>query len=175
MTQLTSLARTVAAAAVLLAGGMSAVPAMAAPADVEFLQTFLGNWKGRGVMTGSDSETVVCKLSLTQGNDDKVNYQGRCSLAGTTLTMAGTVAYIEANRRFEAAMTSNVNFASKAIGRKQGDSIVFTLNDTQQDEEGNDMSISSRMVLSGERIDVEFKVLFESGDSISAQVPFSKG
>jgi hypothetical protein len=175
MTRLTTLIRATAGAMVLLAGGWAAAPALAAPADVEFLKTFLGDWRGRGVLTGENSETIVCKLSLTAGNDDKINYNGRCSMAGTTLTMAGTIAYIEANRRFETAMTSNVAFDSKAIGRKQGNSIVFTLRDTQEDEEGNDFRIEAAMVLAADKIDVDFNITFvDSGDMLKASVPFTK-
>jgi hypothetical protein len=174
MINFTSLARATACAAVLIAGGMTTVPGIAAPADVEFLQTFVGNWRGRGVLTGASKETVVCKLGMTEGNQDKVNYSARCSLAGTTLSMNGTVAYIESSKRFEAAMTSNVSFSSKAVGRKQGNAIVFTLNDTGKDEEGNNLKFTSQMVLSGKTINVEFQVVFANGDKIAARVPFTK-
>jgi hypothetical protein len=175
MTRLTSLTRASAGAFVLLAGGWAAAPAAAAPADVEFLRTFLGDWRGRGVVTGENSETIVCKMALSEGNDEKINFSGRCSLAGTTLTMAGTVAYIEANRRFEAAMTSNVSFDSKAIVRKQGDSIVFTLRDTQKDEEGKDFKIDAAMILAAGKINVDFNITFaDSGEVLKASVPFSK-
>lgn len=175
MMRLTSLTRAAAGAFVLIAGGWAAAPAFAAPADVEFLRTFLGDWRGRGVLTGANSETIVCKMSLTEANDGKINFGGRCSLAGTTLTMAGTVAYIEANRRFEAAMTSNVAFDSKAIGRRQGDSIVFSLRDTQEDEEGNAFRVEAEMVLAADKIKVDFNVTFaDSGDTLKASVPFSK-
>jgi hypothetical protein len=175
MTKMTALSRAAAVAAVLLAGGMTAAPTVAAPADVEFLQTYLGNWKGRGVLTGANTETVVCKLALTDANTGKVNYEGRCSLAGTTLQMQGTIAYTEANRRFEAAMTSNVGFSGTAAGRKQGNSIVFNINDKQKDEDGNDLQVTAAMVLANERINVDFKVVFlKTGDTIVAQVPFSK-
>jgi hypothetical protein len=175
MTRLTSPIRAAAGALVLLASGWSAAPAAAAPADVEFLNSFAGDWRGRGVLTGANSETIVCKMTLTAGNDDKMNFNGRCSLAGTTLTMAGTVAYIEANKRFEAAMTSNVAFDSKAVGRRQGDSIVFTLRDQQEDEEGNDFRIDAAMILARDKINVDFDITFiETGDMVKARVPFSK-
>lgn len=174
MTTLTSLGRAVACAAVLALGG-TAAPALAASADVEFLQGYLGDWKGRGVLTGASTETVVCKLSMSGASDGKVNYQGRCSLAGTQLQMNGTVAYVEATRRFEAAMTSNVGFTGTAGGRRKGNAIVFDINDVRQDEEGNDVHVTASMVFANERINVDFKiVLLATGDTIVAQVPFSK-
>jgi hypothetical protein len=99
MTKFGPLSRAAALAGLLAAAG--AAPALAAPADVALLQSYIGDWRGRGVLIGANTETVVCRMSLTQGNQDKVNYSGRCSLAGTQLSVAGTMAYVEANRRFE--------------------------------------------------------------------------
>ena len=175
MTKPTSLARAAGGALVLLAGGWAAAPVAAAPADVEFLRGFLGDWRGRGVLTGENSETIVCKMTLTEVNDEKLNFSGRCSMAGTTLTMAGTVAYIEASKRFEAAMTSNASFDSKAVGRRQGESIVFTLRDTQKDEAGKDFKIDAAMILAENKINVDFNITFVgTGDVLQASVPFSK-
>ena len=102
------------AGAVLAAA--ASVPASAAPADVALLKSYLGNWSGRGVFQAETPETVVCKLSLTEGNSDKVNYSGRCAVAGTNLSIKGTMAYIEASRRYEAVMTSNAKFSGTAVG-----------------------------------------------------------
>ena len=98
------LARGAALTGLLVMGG--AAPAFAGPAEVALLQTYIGEWRGRGTLTGANVETVVCRLSLKQGNQDKVNYSGRCSLAGTQLTVAGTMAYIAASKRYEAVICS---------------------------------------------------------------------
>ena len=50
----------------LLFSGASVAPAVAAPADVALLQSYIGDWRGRGTLVGANSETVVCRLSLTQ-------------------------------------------------------------------------------------------------------------
>jgi hypothetical protein len=175
MSNLAAAARNVVLGAILCAGAMGAGPAYAAAEDVALLKEYLGNWKGRGTLTGAETETVVCRLSMVDGNDDKVNYAGRCSLAGTTLSINGTIAFIDASNRFEAAMTSNATFTGTAIGRKRGKSIVFDLKEKQKDEEGNEMTVSARLVLSDAKINVNFQVLFNAtGDIIKAEVPFSQ-
>ena len=87
--------RMIAAAALLSVTGAAVVPAFAGPAEVALLKSYEGNWRGRGTVVGSDTENVTCRMSLTNGNQDKVNYAGRCSLAGTDLAINGTLAYIE--------------------------------------------------------------------------------
>lgn len=169
------LSRTVALAGLLVATSMAAAPAFAAKADVELLQSYIGEWRGRGTLVGAESESVVCRLALTNGNADKVNYSGRCALAGTTLSVNGTLAYNDAGKQYEAAMTSNVTFSGVAIGKKQGDGIVFNLKERETDEEGNDMTITAAITLKSDKINVDFSVLFNaSGDMLKASVPFTK-
>lgn len=165
--------------AVALAGLLSlagaAAPAVAAPADVALLKSYIGDWRGRGTLVGADQETVVCRLALTEGNQDKVNYNGRCTLAGTNLSVAGTMAFIEESNRFEAAMTSNATFTGLAVGQQRGSGLVFNLREREQDEEGKDLNITAQIRLSQEQIDVVFEVVYvESGDSLRAEVPFSR-
>lgn len=175
MTKLGPLSRAVALAGLFLSASAASAPAIAAPADVELLKSYIGDWRGRGVLTGANSETVVCRLSLTQGNSDKINYSGRCTLAGTQLSIAGTLAYVEANKRFEAAMSSNATFTGVAIGQKRGSGLIFNLRERDQDEEGKDLAISAQIALSSNAIDVQFEVVYvETGESLRAEVPFSK-
>jgi len=167
------LTRAAALAGLLAAAG--AAPAFAAPADVALLQSYIGDWRGRGVLIGANTETVVCRMSLTQGNQDKVNYSGRCTLAGTQLSVAGTMAYIEASKRYEAAMTSNATFTGVAVGQKRGGGLVFNLRERDQDEDGKELSISAQITLRDEAISVVFEVVYvQSGDSLRAEVPFSR-
>lgn len=173
MINFASLSRTAALAGLLAVSG--AVPALAAPADVALLQSYIGEWRGRGILIGANTETVVCRMSLTQGNQQKVNYNGRCTLAGTQLSVAGTMAYIESSRRFEAAMSSNATFTGIAVGQKRGNGLVFNLRERDKDEEGKDLNISAQITLNGDAIDVVFEVVYvESGDSLRAEVPFSR-
>lgn len=169
------LTRTAALAGLLVAGSLAAVPAEAGTAEVQLLKSYVGNWKGRGTLIGAESEAVVCRLSLSEGNADKVNYSGRCSLAGTNLSVNGSLAYNDARNQYEAAMTSNVTFSGIAVGKRQGDSIVFNLRERNTDEEGNDLTITAAIVLRSDKINVDFSVLFNAtGDSLKATVPFTK-
>jgi hypothetical protein len=175
MTFLGPLSRAAALAGILLSAGLSAAPAVAGPAEVALLKSYIGDWRGRGTLIGATKESVACRLSLTQGNQDKINYSGRCTLAGTTLSVAGTIAYVDAARRYEAAMTSNATFSGIAIGQKRGGGLVFNLRDRAPDEDGKQMSISAQIALNGDAIGVNFDVVYvESGDSLSAQVPFNR-
>jgi len=168
------LTRAAALAGLLFSAG-AAGPALAAPADVALLKSYIGEWRGRGVLIGASQESVVCRLSLTQGNQDKVNYNGRCTLAGSNLSVAGTLAYVEAAKRYEAAMTSNATFSGIAVGQKRGNGVVFNLRDRDQDEEGKDFNISAQISLANEGIKVVFEIVYvESGDSLRADVPFSR-
>ena len=159
----------------LAMGGMAAAPAYAGPAEVALLKSYIGEWRGRGTLEGANIETVVCRLAMTPGNQDKVNYKGRCSLAGTQLTMAGTIAYIEDSKRYEAVMSSNATFNGLAVGRKRGQGLVFDLHERDEDEDGKELSITARIGLVQDRIDVLFDVIYvENGDSLRAQVPFTR-
>ena len=165
---------------IALAGLFSAAlfssPVLAAKADVELLQSYIGSWRGKGQLTGAESETVVCRLSLTQGNQDKVNYSGRCAIAGSPLSVNGTLAYVEASRRYEAAMTSNAGFSpDAAIGRRQGNGVRFDLRERTTDEDGKEVTITAVFALQSGRIQVELDVLYnESGDRLHASVPFTR-
>jgi len=175
MTVLGPLSRAAALAGLLLTAGFTAAPAFAGPAEVALLKSYIGEWRGRGTLVGASQESVVCRLTLSQGNQDKVNYNGRCTLAGSNLSVAGTLAYVDASRRFEAAMTSNATFSGIAVGQKRGNGLVFNLKERTPDEEGQEMSIAAQIALTGEDISVAFEVVYiESGDSLTAQVPFTR-
>lgn len=175
MTHVASLTRAVALAGLLLTSGVASAPAFAGPAEVALLQSYIGDWRGRGTLTGANKETVVCRLSLNQGNQDKVNYNGRCTLAGNNLSVAGTLAYIDGSRRYEAAMSSNATFTGTAIGQKRGNGVIFNLREQEEDEEGKEYNISSQIVLDNGAINVAFDVVYvETGESFRASVPFSR-
>jgi hypothetical protein len=175
MTNFGALSRFIALAGLLASMGAAATPALAAPADVALLKSYIGDWRGRGTLTGAETETVVCRLSLKEGNDDKVNYSGRCTLAGTTLAMNGTIAYIDASQRYEAAMSTNATFTGLAVGRKRGQGLIFNLRERDEDEEGKPVNISADITLTSDKIAVGFEVVYvETGESLRAEVPFSK-
>ena len=167
------LSRALALGGVLLCAG--ALPAMAAPADIALLKTYLGTWTGKGTLSGAQTNPVTCKMSLTAGNNDKVNYTGRCSIAGQQISVTGTIAYVDANGRYEAVMNSGIGgFRGVAIGKKAGTGIIFDLQQRANDDAGNDISIASKLTLTGKKIDVVFHAKFNNtGDTIDAKIPFT--
>lgn len=168
------LSRAVALAGLVLASPLPVTAVQAAQADIDLLKSYIGDWKGRGTLVGADSESVVCRMSLSPGNQQKVNYSGRCALAGTQLAVNGTIAYNDAAHQYEAAMTSNVTFSGIAVGKRTGDGIVFNLHERDKDDQGNDLTVNASITLAKSKITVDFKVVFtDTGDTLSAQVPFS--
>ena len=168
-------ARAVAVAGALLVAG--ALPAFAGPAEMAVREVYTGTWNGKGTMKGAEAETVVCKMSLSKGNGDKLNLTGRCQLARAQLSVTGTIAYVEANKRYEAVMNSGMGgFRGVAVGQKKGDTIVFDLKQRASDDAGNDVAISSNVTLrGGNAMAVSFHAQFvATGDTIDAQIPFTK-
>ncbi|MBJ6988876.1 MULTISPECIES: heme-binding beta-barrel domain-containing protein [unclassified Devosia] len=150
-------------------------PALAQP-ELEKLQSYLGDWRGEGALTGGGrNEPFRCRLSVAQGVQLKVNYTGRCTLVNATLSISGTIAYNAAGKQYEAAMSSNAGFTGLAIGRQSGDRISFDLQEKQKDRAGSDVRIGSKINLIGETITVDFEVEFnDSGEVLKASVPFAK-
>ena len=141
------------------------------------LESYAGSWNGKGTLTGAQQETVVCKMSLSKGNGTKLNYTGRCSLAGAQLSVTGTIAYVDAKKRYEAVMNSGIGgFRGVAIGVKKGSGIEFDLKQRAEDDSGNDVSIASTVTLTGgNKMAVKFHAVFnDTGDTIDASVPFTK-
>jgi len=176
MTLLKRLSHLAAVAGLLLAWMAMAVPGQAAQAEIDLLQSYVGNWRGSAVLTGgAEPEKFSCRMMISKGKEGRIHYAGRCSLVGLNLSVAGTIAYIDAKGRYEAAMTSNATFSGTAIGVKQGNSVVFNLRERDTSAEGTDMTITSRVVLRGGGITVDFNVLFhDSGERLKASVPFSR-
>jgi hypothetical protein len=164
--------------AVLATLGLTATmaPAQAGQQELDLLLSYLGNWQGQGALVGGqEPEPFKCRLSVTKGNQSKVNYAGRCSLVNMNLSVSGTIAYDDAARHYKAAMSSNAGFTGIAVGRQKGDAISFDLAERQTDRGGNDVRIGSVLTLTGDQITVAFEVEFNSsGQVLTATVPFSK-
>jgi hypothetical protein len=163
----------IAAAGVAL---VSLSPALAGPKETAFLESYIGGWKGTGLLTGGESdETFTCRVNVTRGRESKINYAGRCAVAGLNLSVAGTIAYIDARSRYEAAMTSNATFTGTAIGRRQGSAVVFDLKERESDEQGNDMTITAQVLLDGPNMGLKFHYLLNgTGDTMDASVKFER-
>src|SRR3954469_4293740 len=147
MTLLRPLTRGLVLAGFIAAGSL---PALAGPAEISALDKYLGTWNGKGQVSGAQTQPVTCKMALSSGNGGKLNYTGRCSLGGAQLSVTGTIAYSDQNKRYEAVMNSGIGgFRGVAVGQKQGDKIVFDLHQRADDDQGNDISIAASVILSG--------------------------
>lgn len=155
---------------------LAAAPARPGEVELNLLTSYVGNWRGAGVLVGGKApESFRCRLTIAKGNQAKINYAGRCSLINMNLSVSGTIAFDDTAQRYQAAMSSNAGFTGLAIGRKQGDRISFDLTEQQTDRGGNDVRIGSRIQLIGDAITVDFEVEFNnSGEVLTASVPFSK-
>jgi len=166
----------VASIAALALAGLMAAPAQAGPVELELLTSYVGKWSGAGVLVGGEApESFRCRLTVAKGNLEKINYSGRCTLINMNLSVAGTIAYNDASRRYQAVMSSNAGFTGQAVGLRRGNEISFDLSERQVDRGGNDVRIGSRIRLIGDSITVDFEVEFnQSGEVLTATVPFSR-
>lgn len=162
-------------AAVAVAAMAMTGPAFAA-GPVELLDLYVGDWKGTGALVGGQNpEPFRCRLGISKGNLNKINYAGRCTLVDMNLSVSGTIAFDDKAKRYQAVMSSNAGFTGVAVGRIDGDTINFDLREKQKDRGGNDIRIGSRILLKQNAITVDFEVEFNSsGQVLTASVPFSR-
>ncbi len=174
MMNIRAIQRSALAGALVLAGLLVTPPAYAAPEDLELIQSYVGNWRGRGTMTSGtqEAETIVCRLKITRSTAEKIGFSGRCALAGANLSIAGTMAYIVAANRYEAIMTSNTEFASNAVGVRSGANVVFDMQG--KDEDGNILPARAGFGLNDGQIVVEFEVTWADGSKTLANIPFDR-
>lgn len=153
------------------------IPASAGPAEMNLLSSYIGSWSGVGVLQGSDQrpESFRCRMIIAPGAGTRINYSGRCTLISMNLSVAGTIAFNDATRRYQATMSSNAGFTGYAVGYRRANRIDFDLQRRQLDQRGNDMTIGSRIHLAGGTIGVDFRVEFNnSGKVLTAVVPFTR-
>ena len=153
-----------------------AAPVRAGQAEIDLLSAYIGDWKGAGVMVGGDfPESFKCRLTISKGNQAKINYAGRCSLVNMNLSVSGTIAFDDKSRRYQAAMSSNAGFTGIAVGRQQGDTISFDLSEKQIDRGGNSVRIGSKINLIDDTITVDLESEFNNSVQVlTAKVPFAK-
>jgi hypothetical protein len=151
-------------------------PGRAGEAEVALLRSYVGSWAGAGVLVGGDEpEKFTCRLKVTGGRKEKINYAGRCTLVSMNLSVTGTIVFNDKARRYEATMRSNVGFSAAAVGTKKGKGITFVLNEKQNDRGGNQMDIGSVLRLDARGITVDFSVEFNrSGEVLTTRVPFGR-
>ncbi|NOZ32089.1 MAG: hypothetical protein GXP01_03225, partial [Alphaproteobacteria bacterium] len=109
-------------------GAFGAPVVLAAPADIELVDSYEGDWRGRGTTRfagASSSETVLCNLTITDAGPGKVVFKGLCALAAGKLDMRGAMAYNSAANQYEVRMTTNTPYGSGAIGKRRGKTVNF--------------------------------------------------
>ena len=162
--------------AIALASQPLAGPALAAQEDVDLLKSYVGDWRGRGsavlASTGKE-ETVVCRMAVEDTGTARVTFDGRCTLAGRTIAVAGTMIWNEQASQYEAAMSSVAGFQSLAIGRRNGDDIDFEL--INRNAEGKEYRVEAAMALQGAQIGMDLHITdLSTGGVTTAQVPFTQ-
>jgi len=150
------------------------VPAVAGPADVAFLASYVGNYQGSSTISGASAkpETVKCRLTLAPGNSGKITYNGRCSVTGATFSLTGVFAYVD--NHYEAAMNSTTGISANVIGQKRGNGVTFS-SKQHDNTEGGDRTITSTLALVSGSIKVDFSILDnKTGKTTGGSIPFSK-
>lgn len=142
-----------------------AIPAFAAPADVELLQSYAGSWRGAGELTGPDSGAVRCRLTF-RPSGQKLSFTGRCTVAGSgTRGFTGTIAFNDATGRYEASSSDGT-----VVGRKSGNTITFNMSDSTVQGE-----VTSTMSLRGDQIRVDFELKdADTGEVSGSRVTFTR-
>ena len=108
---------TLAAAALALLPGL----AVAGPAEDAFLAKLGGHWKGSGKLTGAETGTVECALTVRQRSDG-VNFAVKCDVPEFgQQNFSGVMGYNDAAGRYEARSPSG----EITPGVKKGSSVVF--------------------------------------------------
>jgi hypothetical protein len=164
------------ALATVMAATLASQPAQAGQAEIDLLNSYLGNWTGAGHLVGGEKpEDFRCRLTIAKGSAYKINYSGRCALINMNLSVAGTIAFNDDKQRYEAIMSSNAGFTGQAVGKESGGQISFDLAERQKDRGGNDVRIGSRIRLANGAIALDFEVEFnDSGKLLTASVPFQR-
>ena len=148
----------------------------AAQSNMDLLASYIGTWKGLGniIWHGGETEAVKCRVEIKKVKQQQVNYRGRCAFAGGNFSISGAMAYIEEKKHFEAVMSSSTSFSGVAIGERDGDNIIFQLNDRNA-ETGDKLKIDSDIKLIGGELFIGFTANnITTGKIIKAKVPFSQ-
>jgi hypothetical protein len=152
-------------AALLLAVPL-ALPAAAAESDVRLIQSFAGDWLGKGRISGGDGGNLECRMSM-KANGAKLFYNGRCAIDGQgTQNFQGAIGYNADLNRYEARSGNS----PLVIGRRSGGGVVFSFSD--EDDRG---SVASTITLGSNSIRLAFTLKDgETGETVKASIPFRK-
>ena len=144
---------------------LCASPAFAGAADQAFLAKLAGTWTGSGTITGDETGSVDCKLTLT--GTDKVNFRGLCD-AGKfgPQDYSGVLTFDEKSGKYLARSNGET-----VVGVKSGGSVVFTSKMKTMAGTGNSvMKLSASTIV----IDVDL-VRTDNNEKLKSHLNFKKG
>jgi len=139
--------------------------------DAALLRSYLGIYEGRGVAIyeAGGHEEVSCRLSFDSGSAGKIILRDSfCQVSGTNIRFTGTMAYL--GGQYEAAVTSNVGFNARTIGRREGNAIVFVLQDAALADRTLGLSATFVMTDGGVVVDMDL-VSNRTGAVTKVRVP----
>jgi len=142
--------------------------ALAAPAGDALLQSYTGEWRGRGTLKGEISETVVCRLSLAPSAGNRFSYAGRCVLAGETINLRGSLEFDEKGKAFVAHSGAKSYKGTPASG-----GVVFTMSQEFR-REGHSGTFSAGFSLTGGTIKINFRIEDSETGVSTARIPLKK-
>lgn len=108
----------------LVAASLAIAPvvALAGPAEQAFLSKLPGVWKGTGTLTGGETGTVNCTLTM-RGRSDGVNFSAKCDIDELgPQNFSGVISYNDDKGRYEATSNSG----EVTVGEKSGSAVVFS-------------------------------------------------
>jgi hypothetical protein len=114
---MTRLTRVLLAAAIVLAPSA----AFAGPTEDAFLGKLPGVWKGKGTITGSETGSVDCTLTIRQRTTG-VNFSVKCDVSEFgQQSFSGVISYNDAKKQYEAKSSGG----EVTVGKKSGNGVVF--------------------------------------------------
>ncbi|HVX81028.1 MAG: hypothetical protein ACTHOR_03895 [Devosia sp.] len=165
--------RTLAAGFGLAALALTAVPAIAGPSENTFLASLAGNYIGKSTVTDQNGkpQPVTCRLTVA-GSTGRATYNGRCSMAGATFSMTGTVAFV--GGKYVAAMSGSNGISGNANGVFRGGRVTFS-NSGHDTTAGGNRDVVSTLSLAPGDIRVNFGVRDnKTGKTMRGTIPFRR-
>lgn len=96
-------------------------PVNAGKTENDFLTRLVGVWSGGGQLSGAETGSVDCKMTMRQRSDG-IAFRVQCNAADLgPQTFSGTLTYNEAKSRYEAIS----NGGEVTVGTKKGNSVIF--------------------------------------------------
>lgn len=109
---------------VLVAASLALAPAaaFAGPSEQAFLSKLPGIWKGTGILTGGETGSVNCTLTMRQRSDG-ISFSAKCDVSELgPQNFSGIISYNDAEKRYEAKSNSG----DVTVGTKSGNGVVFS-------------------------------------------------